>query len=105
MNEEIKQRLQKKEIWQRGFYLILFMCIYGFSNFLIVSIFFFQYVTLILTGQTNVLLLGFSKNLGAYIHQIIIFLSFSNDQRPFPFSAWPNGTSDIESIRDTNIND
>ncbi|MDO9469776.1 MAG: DUF4389 domain-containing protein [Nitrosomonas sp.] len=104
MNEEIKQRLQKKEIWQRGFYMILFMCIYGFSNFLIVSIFFFQYVTLILTGQTNVLLLGFSKNLGAYIHQIIIFLSFNNDQRPFPFSAWPNGTSDIEPIRDTKKN-
>jgi hypothetical protein len=104
MNEEIKQRLQKKEIWQRGFYMILFMCIYGFSNFLIVSIFFFQYVTLILTGQTNVLLLGFSKNLGAYIHQIIIFLSFNNDQRQFPFSAWPNGTSDIEPIRDTKKN-
>ena len=105
MNEEIKQRLQKKEIWQRGFYMILFMCIYGFSNFLIISIFFFQYVTLILTGQTNVLLLGFSKNLGAYIHQIKIFLSFNSDQCPFPFSAWPNSISDIELIKDTNAND
>ncbi|MBL0012045.1 MAG: DUF4389 domain-containing protein [Nitrosomonas sp.] len=105
MNEEIKQRLQKKEIWQRGFYLILFMCIYGFSNFLIISIFFFQYITLILTGQKNVLLLGFSHNLGTYIHQIISFLSFNSDQCPFPFSAWPDGASDIELIKDTNIND
>ncbi len=105
MNEEIKQRLQKKEIWQRGFYVILFMCIYGFSNFLIVSIFFFQYVTLILTGQTNLLLLGFSKNLGAYIHQIITFLSFNSDQRPFPFSEWPNGTCDIEPFKAANTND
>lgn len=105
MNEEIRQRLQKKEIWQRGLFMILFMCIYGFSNLLIISIFFFQYATLILTGQTNVLLLGFSQNLGTYIHQIIIFLSFNSDQCPFPFSAWPKGTSDIELVKNTNIND
>ncbi len=105
MKEEIKQRLQKKEIWQRGLYMIFFMCIYGFSYFLVISILFFQYVTLILTGQTNVLLLGFSQNLGIYIHQIIIFLSFNSEQCPFPFSAWPNGTSDIESIKDANTND
>lgn len=105
MKEEIKQRLQKKEIWQRGLYMILFMCIYGFSNFLVISIFFFQYVTLILTGQTNVLLLRFSQNLGTYIHQIIIFLSFNSEQCPFPFSAWPNGTSDIEPIKDANTTD
>lgn len=105
MKEEIGQRLQKKEIWQHGFYMVLFMCIYGFSNFLIISIFFFQFVTLILTGQTNVLLLGFSKNLGVYIHQIIIFLSFNSDQCPFPFSAWPNGTGDTELVKNTNTSD
>lgn len=96
MKEEIKQRLQKKEIWQRGFYMLLFMFFYGFSNFLAVTIFFFQYVTLILTGQTNVLLLAFSQSLSVYIHQIIIFLSFNSDQHPFPFSAWPDGDDKIE---------
>ena len=96
MKEEIKQRLQKKEIWQHGLYMLLFMFIYGFSNFLTVTIFFFQYITLILTGQTNVLLLGFSQSLSIYIYQILIFLSFNSDQRPFPFSAWPNGNDKIK---------
>lgn len=95
MQEEIKQRLQKKEIWQHGLYILFFMFIYGFSNFLIINIVLFQYATLILTGSTNVLLLGFSQNLSTYIRQIIVFLSFNSDQRPFPFSAWPHGNEEV----------
>jgi len=101
MKEEIKQRLQKKEIWQRGLYILLFMFIYGFSTFLIISIIFFQYITLILTGKTNELLVGFSQSLSTYIYQIIVFLSFNSDQSPFPFNAWPNGTpNDGKLIKD-----
>jgi|CXWL01.1.fsa_nt_gi hypothetical protein len=101
MKEEIKQRLQKKEIWQRGLYILLFIAIGGFSKFLIINIMFFQYVTMVLTGKKNELLLGFSQNLSTYIYQIIVFLSFNSDQRPFPFSAWPNSTpNDNELIKD-----
>ncbi|PSJ18405.1 DUF4389 domain-containing protein [Nitrosomonas supralitoralis] len=89
MEEEIKQRLQNKYFWQRGLYILFFIFIYGLSNSLIIAIVLFQYVTLIVTGKTNPLLLGFSQNLSAYIHQIISFLSFNADLRPFPFSAWP----------------
>jgi len=101
MNEEIKQGLQKKEIWQRGLYILLFTVIYGFSKLLIMGIMLFQYVTWIVTGKTNGLLLGFSQGLSTYIYQITIFLSFNSDQRPFPFSAWPNGVSnDNEPTKD-----
>lgn len=100
MNEEIKQRLQKKEIWQRGLYILLFTVIYGFSKLLIMGIMLFQYVTWIVTGKTNGLLLGFSQGLSTYIYQITIFLSFNSDQRPFPFSAWPGVSSDNEPIKD-----
>ena len=100
MNEEIKQRLQKKEIWQRGLYILLFTVIYGFSKLVIMGIMLFQYVTWIVTGKTNGLLLGFSQGLSTYIYQITIFLSFNSDQRPFPFSAWPNVSSDNEPTKD-----
>lgn len=100
MNEEIKQRLQKKEIWQRGLYILLFTVIYGFSKLLIMGIMLFQYVTWIVTGKTNGLLLGFSQGLSTYIYQITIFLSFNSDQRPFPFSAWSGVSSDNEPTKD-----
>ena len=105
MNEEIKQRLQTKEIWQRGLFMLFFMFIYGFSNSLIIGITFFQFATLIVTGKTNEFLLGFSQSLGVYIYQIINFLTFNSEQRPFPFSSWPNGHDAAEMIQDISKND
>lgn len=100
MNEEIKQRLQTKEIWQRGLFILFFMFVYGFSNSLVIGILFFQYATLIVTGKVNEFLLDFSRNLSVYIHQIINFLTFNSEQRPFPFSAWPTGNDAAVMIRD-----
>jgi hypothetical protein len=100
MNEEIKQRLQTKEIWQRGLFMLFFMFVYGFSNSLVICILFFQYATLIVTGRVNKFLLDFSCNLSVYIHQIINFLTFNSKQHPFPFSAWPNGNDTAAMIKD-----
>jgi hypothetical protein len=97
MKEEIKQRLQKNETWQRILYMLFFIFIYGFAKFLIFAIMLFQLVTLVITGKTNEQLLRFSQNLSTYIYQITIFLTFVSEQQPFPFSAWPNGVPDKES--------
>ncbi|NBQ68039.1 MAG: DUF4389 domain-containing protein [Nitrosomonadaceae bacterium] len=105
MNEEIKQRIQKRENWQRGLFMLFFMFIYGFSNSLVIGILFFQFATLILTGKTNEFLLGFSQSLSIYIHQIINFLTFSSEQRPFPFSTWPNASDTPDMIKDISKND
>lgn len=94
MKEEIKQRLQKNETWQRILYMIFFIIIYGFSKFLIFAIMLFQFGTLVLTGKPNEQLLRFSQNLSTYIYQITIFLTFVSELQPFPFSAWPNGVPD-----------
>ncbi len=104
MDEEVKQRLQKKDFWQRGLYVIFFMFIYGLSNSLVICVVFFQFVTLIITGKTNSLLLGFSQGLNAYIHQIISYLSFNTDLRPFPFSVWPQDTNRV-GFTDTSADD
>ncbi len=94
MKEEIKQRLQRNETWQRGLYMLFFIVIYGFTKFLVFIVMLFQFVTIILTGKTNEQLLKFSQNLSTYIYQIVIFLTFNSEQHPFPFSAWPDGVPD-----------
>ena len=92
MKEEIKQRLQKNETWQRGLYMLFFTFIYGVSKFIIIAVILFQFFTIILTGKTNEQLLKFGQNLSTYLYQITIFLTFNSEQRPFPFSDWPDGT-------------
>jgi uncharacterized protein DUF4389 len=96
MKEEIKQRLKKNETWQRILYMILFIFIYGISKVLIFAIMLFQFITIVLKGKTNEQLLKFSQSLSTFIYQIMIFLTFVSEQRPFPFSAWPNGVPEME---------
>jgi len=96
MKEEIKQRLQKNETWQRILYMIFFIIVYGFSKVLIFAVMLFQFITIVLTGKTNEQLLKFSQSLSTFIYQIMIFLTFVSEQRPFPFNAWPNGVPEKE---------
>ncbi len=94
MNEEIKQRLLKSETWMRGLYMLLFIFVYGLAEFLIILVMLFQFFSIVLSGSTNAQMLKFGQNLAAYVYQIIIFLTFNSEQRPFPFSAWPSELSD-----------
>jgi hypothetical protein len=96
MKEEIKQRLQKNETWQRILYMIFFIVIYGVSKVLIFAVMLFQFITIVLTGKTNEQLLKFSQSLSTFIYQIMIYLTFVSERRPFPFSVWPNGVPDKE---------
>ena len=91
MKEEIKQRLQKNETWQRGLYMLFFILIYGVTKFLITGVMLFQFVAIILTGKMNEQLLKFGQNLCTYIYEITIYLTFNSEHRPFPFNEWPDG--------------
>lgn len=91
MKEEIKERLQKNETWQRGLYMLFFIIIYSVSKFLIIGIILFQFITIILTGKTNEQLLKFGQNLSTYLYQITLFLTFNSELHPFPFRKWPDG--------------
>lgn len=91
MKEEIKQRLQKNEIWQRGLYMLFFIFIYGVSKFVVIGVMLFQFLTIILTGNVNEQLLRFGQNLSTYLYQVTLFLTYNSEQRPFPFSVWPDG--------------
>lgn len=91
MKEEIKERLQRNETWQRALYMLFFIIIYGVSKFVIFAIILFQFITIILTGGTNEQMLKFGQNLSTYLYQITQFLTFNSEEHPFPFSKWPSG--------------
>ena len=100
MKEEIKQRLQKTETQMRALYMLFFVFVYGFAEFLVILVMLFQFFSLVLSGNPNIQLLKFGQNLATYVYQIVIFLTFNSEQRPFPFSAWPSEVSDLHGEYD-----
>lgn len=99
MKEEVKQRLQRTETWVQGFFILFFVFVSGVVESLIIMIMFFQYVSILVTGKTNTHLLRLGKYLAAYVYQIVLYLTFNKEQRPFPFTIWPSEANDKEGSK------
>ena len=91
MNDEIKQKILDTNTWLRGLFMLLFFLIAGVARFVIAVVVLFQFLSVLFTGNTNAQLLTLGQSLSTYIYQITLFLTFNSEQRPFPFSNWPDG--------------
>jgi hypothetical protein len=43
----------------------------------------------LVTRKPNLNLVSFSKKLGTYLSQIISFVTYASEERPFPFNPFP----------------
>jgi Domain of unknown function (DUF4389) len=91
MNPELKQRLTAGDTWTRGLFIVIFALIYSITDILLTAVVVFQFLATLFTGETNARLRAFGLSLAAYIYQIIAFMTFNSDEKPFPFSVWPEG--------------
>ena len=90
MDEQMKSRLTSKDVWLRALYIAFFAIAWGLSEVLLVFSVIFQWLTVLVTGSANEPLLRFGQNLSRYHYQIAQFVSFNTEDRPFPFSDWPD---------------
>lgn len=89
MNSELKQRLTASATWLRGLFIIIFAVIYCIAEVLLTAVVVFQFFATLFTGETNARLRHFGLSLAAFIYQIVAFVTFNSDEKPFPFGPWP----------------
>ena len=92
MKEEIKTNLKNTNTWLRLLFMVLFSAFY----FLAISVFgamlAFQILVALLTGNPNERVRQFHAQLVKYIYQVLRYVSFGTEEKPFPFSDWPDET-------------
>lgn len=88
--ETLKDKLSNKDKWIRLVFMILFaVVIYWIAFVLVWLIATFQFIYALFVSKPNQALLPFSDSLSQYIHQIVMFLTFVSEEKPFPFKSWP----------------
>jgi hypothetical protein len=90
MSEELKQNLTRRDTWVRGFFIVLFALCYSLAEFVLAAVVVFQFLSSVVTGRVNERLLVFGRGLSAYAWQIWMYLTYNNDDKPFPFGPWPH---------------
>jgi len=89
MDQALKEKLTAKDKWLRALYIILFGIILEIIKLVTWGVGILQFVMVLITDKPIQRLLELSKHLGQYAAQIIHFISYNSEEKPYPFSDWP----------------
>jgi len=92
IKEQLKNNLTSGSAWLRGFFMLLYTMIGMIALFIAVVVILFQFGSVLLTGKPNEPLFPFGKSLSTYISQILLYLTYNTETKPFPLSHWPAET-------------
>ena len=87
--EEVVENTKETSIWLRLILIVIFLFVFTFADIILWFIAGIQFLFTIFTKKPNENLLGFSIKLRNYLSQIIDFVTYSSDLKPFPFSPFP----------------
>ena len=85
----VKENVKNPDVWLRGLFILIFGVILYFAVILVWLVVAFQFVTKLLTGDLNRQVADFNGGLLRYISLILGYITFQSDDKPFPFSPWP----------------
>ena len=90
MSEDIKQNVTRGSIWLRLVYMIILGVAFNVAEFVTFVVVVFQFLFSLFTGQPNDQLTRFGRNLGRYLQQLTVYMTFATEDKPFPFTPWPD---------------
>jgi hypothetical protein len=93
MDPNVKENVKNVDTWMRGLFIIIFGVIFYFLIGIIWLLVIFQFFTKVITGNLNEQLEKFSGGLTQYALQILDYVTFQSETRPFPFSPLPGTAS------------
>jgi len=91
MDEKLKKNLTEEVVWVRALFMLVFYLAFNISELLIGCIALIQLGLTLFTTKPNENLLRLGDSLSTYVGQIGQFLTFNEEEKPYPFSPWPEG--------------
>ena len=90
MNEQhIKSNITSSKHWLRLIFMLLFAAVLQVASIIMWILVIAQFIFSLLTGEDNIQLRRFGHALSIYIFDILKFLTYASEEKPFPFADWP----------------
>lgn len=70
--------------------MVLFLIVYRIVDIVVMLLALCQWLYTLITGDANESLSRFARGLGMYVKQMIDYISYNAEQKPYPFSDWPD---------------
>lgn len=75
--------------WMRVLFVAIFWVVFYLTQLVIAAVVVAQCAFTLISGTPNAQLLSFGDSLSRYVQEILRYITFNSDQRPFPFSDFP----------------
>jgi hypothetical protein len=93
-NEKLKKNLTSGNQWMRLIYMVLFYFLLQLAGFVMLAVVVLQFLFAIITGNANDNLRRLGDQVSSYIYQTLQFLIYNTEEKPFPFSEWPESEAE-----------
>lgn len=87
--DAIKENIKSQDTWLRLLFMVIYGAILSITTIVLSFVVVFQFLTVLFTRETQKNLLEFGASLAEYVRQIVAYLTFNSEEKPFPFGDWP----------------
>jgi uncharacterized protein DUF4389 len=89
----LEANIKSRSTWLRLFFMIVMAIAFAVARFVMTVVVIVQFVHVLLAGAVNEPLRSFGQSLATYMFEIVSYLTFNTETRPFPFDKdWPRPT-------------
>ncbi|MCQ3829397.1 MULTISPECIES: DUF4389 domain-containing protein [Microbulbifer] len=88
-NAQLKQNLTSADHWTRLLFMVLFVILLEVAGVVMLATIVLQFLFAIVSGGPNENLRQMGNQIASYIYQTLQFLIYNTEEKPFPFSEWP----------------
>jgi hypothetical protein len=89
MSDEMVKNLKKPSAWFRVLFMAGFVIALYVTGVILLVLMLAQIVFSLLAGESNINLRRLGAGLANYVSQILTFLTYNSEQKPFPFLPFP----------------
>ncbi|MDH3669243.1 MAG: DUF4389 domain-containing protein [Paracoccaceae bacterium] len=90
MSGHLKDNIVRRSIWLRLVFMIVMGVAYSVAEIVTLAVVVFQFLGSLISGKPNDRLARFGRNLARYFQQITVYMTFTTEEKPFPFAPWPD---------------
>ncbi len=90
MADKLSDKLAVKDKWIRLIFMILYaVVVYWVATLVIAIIALFQFIYTLFVGKPLHTLVPFSRSISEYIKEVLGYITYVTEAKPFPFKPWP----------------
>ena len=89
----VEEHYKSKSTWLRLVFMVVFYVLGSLAALVASVVVLLGFLWVLFTGETNKRLQQVGKGIAAYVSEIICYLTYNSDTKPFPFDAeWPSAS-------------